>query len=341
MQAYAAPDNSILILVNMRHFSVFLSTCLFTLAIVIVPNASTLAAGQAEQAQLDHFNTVLRSKVETVAILDGEDGAVSGLYTFRNKSSLNIVKFGGRNSLGNPKAIGETGLKWTPLLGAHLGYSESKNEFTDIPWLAGNTDTYTSYALGLEAGARIFLTDHVSVAPVLGIIYSQTNSSFSAGTPAGSEMKRIYGGQLVDWWVDTLSLVPSMELQYQRIFAENWKLTLTTNYAWFWTNDIARTSIYQKISGNSSYWDNRADLDIRLPWKLFGFPLHTGGFVSAAILGDDLREGLDSDAIYIFNGRFGVGDLKGLCKLGRIGMGASYIRANNFYGFSWGLDISF
>lgn len=325
----------------MRPFSAFLSICLFTLAIVIATNASISAADPAEQAQLNHFNTVLRSKVETVAILDGEDGAVSGLYTFRNKSSLNIVKFGGRSALGDPKAIGETGLKWTPLLGAHIGYSESKNEFNDIQWLAGNNDTYTSYALGLDAGARIFLTDHISVAPVVGIIYAQTHSSFSAGTPAGFEIKRKYGGQLVDWSVDTLTFVPSMELQYQRIFAYNWKLTITSNYAWFWTNDIARTSIYQKISGNSSYWDNRAELDVRLPWKLFGFPLHTGGFVSAGILGDDLREGLDSDAIYIINGRFGVGDLKGLWKFGRIGMGVSYIKAKDFYGFSWGLDISF
>ncbi|HRR42120.1 MAG TPA: hypothetical protein P5244_12870 [Syntrophales bacterium] len=91
------------------------------------------------------------------------------------------------------------------------------------------------------------------------------------------------------------------------IFAEDWKVTLTSNYAWFTTHDAARSSIYQKISGNSSYWDNRTDLDVRLPLKLFGFPLHTGCFASAGILGDDLREGLNSDAIYAFNGRLVVG----------------------------------
>lgn len=205
--------------------------------------------------------------------------------------------------------------------GGNIGYSEARNSFNDIPLLYGNSEIYTSYALGVETGARIYFTKYFSVAPILGLIYSHTCSSFTAGTLTGIEMKRIYGGQLVDWSVDTLSLVPSLELQYQRVFADDWKLTLTTNYAWFRTNDFARSSMYQKVSGDSSYWENRADLDVRLPWKLFGFPLHAGYFVSLGILGNDLRDGLNSNALYVQNCRLGIGDLKGLWKLNRIGWG--------------------
>jgi len=325
----------------MRPSSIFLLSCLLILAAFFTPTLPVQAADPAVQAQLDHFNRVVGTRVETVAILDGEDGASGGLYSFNNESSLNITKFGGRGTVGEPRPIGTTGMTWLPLIGGHIGYSEAKNDFKDISWLAGNSERYTSYALGCEAGARIFLTDQISIAPILGLIYSQTRSSFSERTPAGVELKRIYEGQLVDWYVDTLSLVPSLEVQYKKILAEDWKVTLTSSYAWFTTRDVARSSIYQKISGHSSYWDNRADLDVRLPLKLFGFPLHTGSFVSAGIPGGDLREGLDSSAIYALNGRLVLGDLKGLGILDWVGLGVTYFQSNNFSGFSWGLDMSF
>jgi hypothetical protein len=42
--------------------------------------------------------------------------------------------------------------------------------------------------------------------------------------------------------------------------------------------------------------------------------------------------------MYTFNGRLVIGDITGLWKLNWIGLGASYIKADTFSGFSWGID---
>lgn len=112
-------DKSILrlIAVNMRSYSLILLTCLLLLTMSFTPARPSLAADQIEQSTQSAFNRMLQAKVETVAILDGENGAMGGLYTFSNQSSLNIIKFGGRGAVGEPKDLGATGWKWVVLLG--------------------------------------------------------------------------------------------------------------------------------------------------------------------------------------------------------------------------------
>jgi len=300
------------------------------------------AADPAVQAQLDNFNRMVGTRVETIAILDGEDGISGGFFNFdANDSTLSITKFGGRSTIGEPKPISDTGLKWVPLLGGCIGYSTARNNFTDSPLLAGNEDKYTSYAAGFEFGARILLTDSFSIGLAFGLIYSQTTSSFHAATPAGIELQLNYGKHLVDWYVDTVSFAPSLDVQYRKKWMEHWMLTLTSRYTWFKTRDVATSSNYIRISGSSTYWENSADLDVRLPLKVFDFPLHTGLFASAGILGGDIREGLNSDVIYTLGSRLMAGDLKGRWMLDQIGVGISYVKSNTFSGLSWGLSMSF
>ncbi|NPU85873.1 MAG: hypothetical protein HPY65_15460 [Syntrophaceae bacterium] len=326
----------------MKITRIFLIVCLLVPVAFFSLVLPVPAAAPVLQSQLDNFNKMVGTRVETVAILDGEDGISGGFYNFdTNGSTLSITKFGGRGTPGEPKPIGDTGLRWLPLLGGCIGYSEAKNNFSDTPLLVGNDEKYASYAIGIEAGVRILLTDTFSIGPTFGMIYSQTKSSFHAVTPAGIELKRQYDRHLVDWYVDTVSFVPSVDVQYKKKFAEKWILTLTSRYSWFKTRDIATSSNYIRISGNSSYWDNNADLDVRLPLKMFGFPLHTGYSVSAGILGDDLRAGLDSSAVYTLGGRLVVGDMKGRWMLGWAGIGISYVKSNVFSGLSWGLSMSF
>jgi len=293
------------------------------------------------QTYLGQFKKNVGARVETMAILGGEDGASGGAYKYDNDQlNMSITKGGGRGIIGDPNEFDFSagGIHWLPLLGGSIGYTEAENKFSKIPTLVGNTEKYMSFAMGFEAGARVYFTKEISIGPMLGLIYSHTHTTFQAGTPLGVELKQQYGKQLVDWNMDTLSLVPSMDIQYEQIFAKDWRVTLSSRFDWFHTWDVATSSKYLGLSGNSSYWENKADLDIRLPLKVFSHALHTGGFVSASVIGGDFRESIKADAIYTFNGRLVVGDITGLWKLNWIGLGASYIKADTFSGFSWGID---
>ena len=291
---------------------------------------------------LDQFKKNVGSSVETLAIMGGEDGASGGLYSFDNdQSDMSITKAGGRGIIGNPDDFdfSDNSIHWLPLLGGSIGYSEIESKFTNTPALAGNHTTYISFAMGFEAGARIYLNKELSIGPMLGFIYSHAHSSFNAKTPVGIQLKQYFDRQLVDWDMDTMSLVPSLDVQYEKTFAEDWRLTLSSRFDWFKTWDIAKSSEYLGLSGNSStYWENKADLDIRLPIKVFDHALHTGGFVSAGVIGGDYRDITRTDAMYTFNGRLVIGDITNLWKLNWIGLGASYIKSDTFNGLSWGID---
>lgn len=291
------------------------------------------------QTYLEQFKKNAGARVETLAIMGGEDGASGGVYSYDNdRLNMSMTKGGGRGIIGDPKNFSENGINWLPLLGGSIGYAEADNKFTHIPALIGNQEKYTSFAMGFEAGARVFFTKEISIGPMLGVIYSHAHNSFQAGTPLGVELKQKYDKQLVDWNMDTLSLVPSMDIVYEKTFVEDWRVTLSSRFNWFHTWDIATSSKYLGLSGDSSYWENKADLDVRLPLKVFGHPLHTGGFVSAGVIGGDFRDSIKTDAMYTFNGRLVIGDITGLWKLNWIGLGASYIKADTFSGFSWGID---
>lgn len=324
----------------MKYSSQYLYSLLLVPAILCCLAAPAAAVDpETIQSLLAQFKKNVGARVETLAIMGGEDGASGGVYSFNtSQSDMSMSKGGGRGILGDPKDFSDTGIHWLPLLGGSIGYATAESKFTKTPVLANNSETYTSFAMGFEAGARVFLTKEISTGPMLGLIYSHTHSSFQAGSPLGLELKRLYEKQLVGWDMDTISFVPSLDIQYEKIYAEDWRVTLSSRYVWFHTWDIATSSRYLALSGNSSYWENKADLDIRLPLKLFNHALHTGGFVSVGLIGGDYRETINTNAMYTFNGRLVIGDITGLWKLNWIGLGASYIKANTFHGLSWGID---
>jgi hypothetical protein len=326
----------------MKHSPQFLYSFFLVPAVLCSLAAPAAAVDPATiQTYLDQFKKNAGARVETLAIMGGEDGASGGAYSFNNnRLNMSINKAGGRGIIGDPKDFdfNTGGIHWLPLLGGSIGYSESDNKFTNIPALANNLERYISFSMGFEAGARVYFSRELSIGPMLGFIYSHAHSSFEAGSTLGQTLKEQYSKQLVDWNMDTMSVVPSLDIQYEHIFAENWRMTLSSRFAWFHTWDIATSSKYLGLSGNSSYWENKADLDIRLPIKVFGHALHTGGFVSAGLIGGDFAESINTNSMYTFNGRLVVGDITGLWKLNWIGLGASYIKSSTFDGISWGID---
>jgi hypothetical protein len=71
----------------MRLSSILPLTCLLALTILTALVRPAQAADPAVQLQLGHFNRLLRTRVETITILDGEDGASGGLGVTYFKSN--------------------------------------------------------------------------------------------------------------------------------------------------------------------------------------------------------------------------------------------------------------
>jgi hypothetical protein len=287
----------------------------------------------------DQFRKLATARSETLAIMGGDDGICGGTYRFYDDGTrISITKLGGMGTIGEPKRVGNSDMTWAPLLGGTIGYISGENSFNNNPVLIGNKEKFATFAVGLNSGLKLNLTKELSIGPSLGLIYAHSDSSFKPGTALGTHLKQLYGGQLFDWNIDTFSLVPSLDIQYEKPLNNDLKLALLSRFAWFNTWSIASSSDYLHGSGSSYDWENRVDLDLKLPLKLFGFPLHTGGYVALDVLGDDFRDTVGTNTMYTVGGRLVLGELTGLWKLNWLGLGVSYITAKSFYGYSVGLD---
>ena len=319
---------------------------------IVLPRQTVLALGVAALFSLpapsgavdlavysDQFRKLATARSETLAIMGGDDGISGGTYRFYDDGTrMSITKLGGTGTLGGPNRLGNGDMTWQPLLGGSIGYISGDNSFNNNPVLTGNKEKFATFAVGLASGVKLNLTKELSLGPSLGLIYAHSDSTFEPGTALGVHLKQLYGGQLFDWNIDTLSLVPALDIQYEKPLSNDLKLALLSRFAWFNTWSIASSSNYLHGSGSSYDWENRVDLDLKLPLKLFGFPLHTGGFVALDVLGDDFRDTVGTNTMYTVNGRLVLGELTGLWKLNWLGLGVSYIAAKSFYGYSVGLD---
>jgi len=168
------------------------------------------------------------------------------------------------------------------------------------------------------------------------MIYSHVRSRFEANNDSGYEVLQQYSA-VVDWDVDTLSLVPGIELRY--LYRVKWvEFELSSQYSYYYTFDIHSTSDFSRVSGASDTWLNKLDADVTLPLKIKEMPLHTGGFYSRMEMFGDLRQGLETTHVNNLNARL-VLDVTGrLWKLKWIGIGGSYLWSDEFSGYSIGVD---
>jgi hypothetical protein len=89
------------------------------------------------------FESVIGDRVEAVTILGGDYGAAGGIYTFRggDVANVSLAKLGGGGNVAEPRPLGESGLKWAPVLEGNLGHISAINEFR-TGYLQGNESVY-------------------------------------------------------------------------------------------------------------------------------------------------------------------------------------------------------
>jgi hypothetical protein len=303
--------------------------------------AATVAAQGVPPAAIDQFQQVVGNRVEAVTILGGDYGAAGGLYTFRGGrvADLSVSKIGGGGDVAEKRPLGIGDLEWAPVLLGNLGYISAKNEF-ESGVLQGNELRFDTLAVQGGFGARFYFTEGLSLAPTIGGIYGYTENEFLANNAFGQAIKSAASGQYVDWDIDTWSVVPGVELKYT--FA--WKriaFELDSRYEYFHTETFDSTSPLIKVQGDSQTWENKLDVDAPLGLKFLGRELHTGGFVSRTELFGGAAEGLDANHLYTFNGRLVLDLLGAVWKVRWVGLGFTYFLADQFSGWSAGVDLKF
>ena len=292
-------------------------------------------------AAVEQFQHVIGSRVEAVTILGGDYGAAGGIYTFRGGevANLSVTKVGGGGIVAEPRPLGESGLRWAPVLQGNLGHISAQNEFA-TGYLQGNKSVYDVLAVQGGGGVRFFFTDHFSLAPTISGIYGHTENEFKPQNAVGEYVKSVASGTYVDWQMDTWSVQPSLELNYdfqwQRITFE-----FGSRYNFFHTESFNSSSSVVGVCGDSHTWENKLDVDVPLGWKLFDRELHTGGFFSRTELFGNAAEGLNENHIYTVNGRFVMDLLGKVWKVRWLGVGYSYFWGDHFGGWSAGLDMRF
>lgn len=307
--------------------------------------ASVTAGGLAQSVvppeAIAQFEQVIGSRVEAVTILGGDYGAAGGIYTFRGGklADLSVAKLGGGGIVAEPRPLGLGDLKWAPVVQGNLGQLSAENQFA-AGYLQGNRSLYEVLAVQAGGGARFYFSDHFSLTPALSGIYGHTENTFKPQNPVGDLVKTAASGTFVDWQIDTWSVVPSLDLQYEKAWRRI-TFALGSRYSFFHTENFRSSSPVVNVEGNSQTWENKLDVDVPLGWKLFNRELHTGGFFSRTELFGGGSAGLNENHVYTANGRLVMDLLGHAWKVRWLGVGYSYFWGDHFSGWSAGLDMRF
>jgi len=302
---------------------------------------TTAAQPALPPAAADQFNQTIGARVEAVTILGGDYGAAGGLYTFRGGTlaDVSIAKVGGGGNVASARPTGWSDMAWTPVLLGNLGHLSAVNTFQE-GYLQGNEMKYDTLAAQLGGGARLYFTEHLSVAGTASGIYGHVENEFVPRNTIGETVHELASGTYVDWRLDTWSVAPSVDGRYEWGWGRT-RFEFTSRYTFFHTESFSGSSPIISVGGDSGTWENKLDVDVPLGWQLLKHELHTGGFFSRTEIFGDAATGLNEDHIYTLNGRLVVDLLGHLWKVRWLGLGTSYFWGDHVNGWSAGMDQRF
>ena len=297
------------------------------------------------EAQLNEFKNTVGSRVEAATILGGDYGLNGGSFTSDDSKNgnvdISISKFGGMGDIYPIRPIGNLGIGWQPQLQGSMGYLTAKKDFNSQTVLKGDSSENKTFAIQFGGGARFWFNDQFSIAPTFMGMYGHTENDYTARSTFGMDNEAAAKQLgLIDWNVDTWTVRPAVDLQYQYTW-HRVIFTLSSDPTYYYTESFQSSSPNVDVSGNSESWANKLDVDIPLGVELFGHELRTGGYFSRTELFDGLKDGLNTDFINEAHGRLVLDFLDQLWKVQWIGIGGSYMWSDNFNGWSIGADVAF
>jgi hypothetical protein len=221
-----------------------------------------------------------------------------------------------------------------------MGYLQTENHLHS-PLVEGDVSKLAGYALEFGGGARFWVSDGLSIAPIVTAIYGHMSNSYMAVSPfMRANLSLATEAGLVGWHLDTLTAVGSLNLQY----VLRWNravVALTSEPHYFRTETLSSSNSHVTASGYSSTWANKIDIDAPLGVLLWGHELRSGGYFSRTELGGALERGLNVPHIYEAHGRLSLDFLNELWKVQWLGIGGSYLWGPNIHGWTAGADLKF
>ena len=287
---------------------------------------------------LQQLDTAIGQRVEATAVLGTQSIASrAGLGWKLNDAEGTIYRIPWGFELWDPTPLGNSGMMWSPEIIGGLGYGWFVNHFNNNV-LAGNESDFQTLALALGTGPRIYFGESgFSILPAFSLLYAYTDNHFDANTPLGQVV--VANGRYVNWNAQTISFVPSFGLQYKKTFGQ-WTPKITSDFAYYNTQPITRSTDALSFSSDSDIWANKFDMDYLTPWAVFDCPIHFGGDVSRIDLFQGLRGALGTDHFYQTNGRMTFDVLNRFWKFSYVGVSGGYFWCQAFTGYSLGLEAS-
>jgi hypothetical protein len=281
---------------------------------------------------------LLNDRIEALIILGGDAGTSDGVFRYggNTRADLNITKFGTSSELTNPMPLAGL-VRWAPTIVGNIGYSTSVTHLG--PPFDGDGLEAKSLAAELGGGARFWFNSHLSFSPSVAGIYGHTESEYkpvsASGFHFGPELEK---DGLVDWRLDTWTVVPAIDAQYEYYWHP---ITFTANSTFneFHTETFSSTSRLINIKGDSQTWKNMIDLETPLGVKLFNRNVIVGSYFSRTDLFGNVSRATGSSYFYTIEGRIGL-DMEGVLPFVRwIGLDSEYYWGHQFSGWSVGLGI--
>jgi hypothetical protein len=253
---------------------------------------------------------------------------------------MDVSKFGGAGDVGDPQKLGDLDVAWQPRLQGSMGYVDATSDIRAGP-LKGGTNRFRTFAIQFGAGARFWLTDHLSLAPTLTGMYGHTSNEYApTGTVPSVSVNRASQIGLVGWDENTWTVRPAVNIQY--MFAwDRTIVTLSSDPTFFHTESFSSSNVNDFVNGDSASLADKIDVDVPLGKQLYGHELRTGGYVSRTDLFGDLKEGLNTQHLYEAHGRLVLDFLNQFWKVQWMGIGGSYLWGANFTGWTVGADVLF
>lgn len=300
--------------------------------------ASATAPFSAVRQPAARFDTAVGQGVEALAVLSTQSSISTGGYRFRVAGADGeVVKVPWTTDPAYRLPLSDSGLYWAPVVSGGVGYGDFKTLFPNGE-LVGNQSEFRTAAVAAAFGPRIYLNSQFSVLPSLGGIYGYSQNEFHALNAAGEQFASTARGTLVDWRAQTLTLAPSIELRYV-LERGPWTLKLTSNYSYFQTWPVERSTQALNFRSDSSALVNGIDLGFQTPLRVLDFPLHVGGSFSRTDLFSGLGHSLDVDHFYRVGVRFVLNSRGAVPWLDRLGIGAAYVWGHGFGGYSVGIEL--
>jgi hypothetical protein len=303
---------------------------------------------QLTPAQITDIRNAIGDRIEALTILGGDFGLAGASFRSTGKFSygqdtdatLGVSKLGGAGDIGDPQPLGNSGVRWQPRLQGNMGRTEATDDIqTGV--LQGDVSKFNGYGIEFGGGARFWLSNAFSVAPSVMGLYGHSTETYTANSavmraylPAATQLG------LVNWSVDTWSLVAGLGLEY--VF--DWNRTiiaLSSTPTYFQTQRLSSSNVNVKVNGDSGVFANKVDVDVPLGMQLFGQELRTGGYLSYSALYGGLKSGLNDNYINEVHGRLVLDYLNQLWEVQWIGIGASYLWGSNISGWTFGAELTF